>query len=260
MSDQDKSKELFQGSTSTTTDKSVEGTLDATKSGDTTQGALATLVGEGRKYKTVEDLAKGYLNADEHIEVLKNDNAALKTDVAKGKTINEVLERIEQGRKQTGDTTSVAQKAISAEDIERLVDARLTGRETARTRDANISKAEAALVAKFGEKAKTVYAQKADSPEKRKALNNLAAVDPESFTALFSTTTIVGNPADSSTKAGDTLNVVSQSGRAADADCKEFYDVMRKKEPNKYYSQAIQLEMHKKLATDPSKFLGRKVA
>jgi len=258
MTDQVK-EGLFQGSTSTPADQQDAGKLDATKGGDTTQGALATLVGEGRKYKTHEELAKGYLNADEHIEVLKNDNARLKQEVVKGKTVDEVLERITQSIKPTGDTTPAPKQGISAEDIARLVDARITGRETARTRDVNIRKAEAALVAKLGDNAKEIFAQKANSPEKLKAMNDLAAVDPDSFIALFSTTAIVGNPADSSNKAGDALTTQNLSGRAADVDCKEFYDAMRKKTPAQYYSQAVQLEMHKRMTANPNKFLGRKV-
>lgn len=256
MSDQD--KELFQGSSSTPTDDAGKEKPAASKGGDPTQEALAMLVGEGRKYKTVEELAKGYVNADEHIEVLKSDNEKLKQEAAKGKTINEVLERIEQSRKPAGDTTSGSAKGVSVEDIERLVDARLTGRETALTRSANIGKAEAALSAKYGDKAKEVYAQKADTPAKRRALNELAAIDPDMFVGLFQTTAEVRNPADGSNKAVDTLNAQQQSGRVADPDCKEFYDVMRKKEPSKFYSQAIQLEMHKKLAANKDKFFGRR--
>lgn len=251
--------EVFQDLASKPADKQEAGKPDASKGGDNPQGALALLVGEGRKYKTIEDLAKGYLNADEHLEVLKNDNVKLKAEAVKGKTLDEVLERVEQGRKQSGDTSPVSQKGVTAEDIARLVDERMTGRETARTRTENISKAEALLKEKYGEKAKDVYLTKGDTPAKRKALNDLAAVDPDSFAALFSTQAIVGNPADGSNKGGERQVSQTTSGRTNDPNCKEFYDVMRKKEPSKYYSTAVQLEMHKKLSTDSTKFLGRKV-
>lgn len=254
----DQATELFVQDPLPVSDKSVEGKPDAPKSDDSTQATLAVLVGEGRKYKTVEELVKGYLKADEFIEVLKNDNAKLKQEVVKGKTLDEVLERVERGNKQTPVTTGGA-GAFSAEDIARLVDERMTGRETARSRDDNVRKAEAALAARYGEKAKDVFFTRADTPQKRAALNNLAAVDPDMFAALFSTPAIVGNPADSTTKAADRFNAAVTGSRAADPDTREFYDGMRKKEPSKYYSTAVQLEMHKKLAANPEKFLGRKV-
>jgi hypothetical protein len=258
MSDQD--SELFQESAEGGADKPADGKPDASKGGTTTTEALALLVGEGRKYKTIEDLAKSYLKADEFIEVLKNDNAKLKQEAVKGKTLDEVLERIEQGSKSSGDTKpAVDGKSFTAADIERLVDERLTGRETARTREDNIRKAEKALVATYGEKSKEVYLAKADTPQKRKALNDLAAVDPVSFAALFQTTAVVGNPADGQTTRSDGITINTGTGRAIDPDCKEFYDAMRKKEPAKYYSQAVQSEMHKKLNSNPQKFLGRKV-
>lgn len=255
MVDQTKEIQLFPEGGA---DRAVDGKPDASKS-DQTAEALATLVGEGRKYKTSEELAKSYLKADEHIETLKSDNEKLRQEAVKGKTLTDVFERIEQHRKQAGDTTPVAQKGATAEDIARLVDERITGRETAKTREENIRKAQEGLVVKYGDKAKEVYLERGDSPEKRKALNDLAAVDPSSFEALFSTKPIVGNPADGSTKGGDRL-VAAASGRVGDAECKEFYDAMRKKDPRSYYSQTTQLEMHKRLNANPTKFLGRKVA
>jgi hypothetical protein len=261
MTDQVEGKELFQGSPAAGTDKpgAEKKAGEASTGGDNTQGSLALLVGEGRKYKTVEDLAKGYINADEHVETLKGDNLKLREEAVKGKTLSDVFERIEQNRKAAGDTTSVTAKAITAADIAKLVDERITGRETAKTREDNLRKAEAALTVKYGDKAKEVYLARGDTPEKRKALNDLAAVDPSSFEALFTTQAIVGNPADGSTKGGDRIVTDTPTGRALDPDCKEFYDVMRRKTPQKYYSQVVQLEMHKKLAANTAKFLGRKV-
>lgn len=257
MSDQ--GKELFGTEPVKPADSGTDGKPVA-QAGDKPTEALAILVGEGRKYKSVEELAKSRIEADDFIEKLKDENQKLREEAVKGKTLDDVYKRIEDSRRQAGDTTPVKAQAITAADIERLVDARITGRETAKTRDANVAKAEGLLAAKYGEKAKDVYLTRGDTPEKRAALNALAAVDPESFAALFTTPAIVGNPADSSNKSGDTLNAVQQSGRAADPDCKEYYDAMRKKEPAKYYSSAVQLELHKKLAANPTKFLGRKVA
>lgn len=256
MSDKD-IKQLFGSESVKAEDKGADGKPVAPK-GDTPTEALAILVGEGRKYKTNEEQAKAHIEADDFIEKLKDENEKLRQEAVKGKTLSDVFERIEQSRKQTGDTTTVGQKAITAADIERLVDARLTGRETAKTRDENIGKAEKALAEKYGEKAKEVYLTRGDTVEKRAALNSLAAVDPESFVALFTTTAVVGNPSDSSNKGGDRLNVVTVSGRANDPDCKEFYDSMRKKEPSKFYSSEVQLQMHKKLSANAAKFLGRK--
>jgi len=256
MSDQ--GTELFQDSTSQSADKLEAGQPKADVT-DKSQEALATLVGEGRKYKTADDLAKAYVNADAHIAQLTSENAKLREEAAKGKTINDVLERIESNRKQAGDTTPVASKGVTAEDLVRLVDERIAGRATALERAANIQKVEGLLKEQFGDKAKEVYLAKANSPEMRKALNNLAAVDPAMVMALFKTETTVGNPVDGSNRSGERSNVQTPTGRAGDPDCKEYFDVMRKKDPRKFYSTAVQLEMHRKLTSNPEKFLGRKV-
>src|SRR5687767_9591535 len=55
---------------------------------------LAILVGEGRKYKTVEELAKAYIHIDGFAETLKGENTKLREDLAKSTTLDQVLERL----------------------------------------------------------------------------------------------------------------------------------------------------------------------
>lgn len=233
----------------------VEGEKPDSSEKDQSQGALAMLVGEGRKYKTVEDLAKAYINADQHIGTLESDNASLKEQVAKGKTVDEVLERLEQDRQRSGDDKSHAQ-SISVADIAKIVEAQITGRETAKAKNENIAKAQALLVQKFGDKAKEVFLAAADTKEKLRAMNELAAVSPDLFAQLFSTSPDVRNATDGSNK-GKEATGQTATGRAADPDCKEYYDEMRRKDPRKFYSQSVQLEMHKRALANPTKFKGR---
>ena len=61
----------------------------------TTDGQLFTaLVGETQKYKTPEELAKAYTNADQFIETLKEENRKLREQTMAAKTIDDVLERM----------------------------------------------------------------------------------------------------------------------------------------------------------------------
>jgi adenosine deaminase len=65
---------------------------------------LTALVGETQKYKTPEELAKAYANADQFIEQLKEENRQLREKATAAKTIDEVLERIYIGRRFKNDT------------------------------------------------------------------------------------------------------------------------------------------------------------
>mgnify|MGYP003631509838 CR=1 FL=1 len=62
--------------------------------------ALAELVGEGKKYATVEDLAKGAVNAQQHIGTLEQETANLREQTSSAKSIEDVLKAI-QGTPQT---------------------------------------------------------------------------------------------------------------------------------------------------------------
>jgi hypothetical protein len=231
--------------------------------GSDTTNPVALLVGEGRKYKTVEDLAKAYVNVDEFAEKLKGENATLREKAAEAATLQQVLDRL-KAPEQSADDNSGKQAAptsagLSATEVAKIVGETLTGLETQRTREANIRAADAALKKVFGDKATEVFNKAAPTADVRKALMQLAAASPDRFLEVFvKPAQVSGSQADHHTSVNTAaLLDSSNSGRAADPGTKEFYDDLRKKEPSKYYSQAIQLQMQNAAIKDRSKFYGR---
>lgn len=228
-----------------------------------TAGELAVLVGEGRKYKTVDELAKAYLNADGFIEQLKTENQKLREEVAKGKTVDDLMERIKaQPAAQapaTQQTPAQSAGAITAEQVAKIVSDTVTGLETKRTKDANLAKADAEMRRLFGDKAGEVFAKEADTPEKRRVLQELASVDPAKFVALFQRPTqAAGARPDSGTSFNTgALDPTAIAGRAADPSTKEYYDNLRRTKPNEYYSAAVQLQMQRAAVANPNRFFGR---
>lgn len=251
MSDHDKT--VFEAPTGAiaSTEDQTEPKVDQSEA-----GPLALLVGEGRKYKTQAELAKAYMNADEHISRLAEENRQLREQVVSGKTLDDVLERIEANRKAEGDTTPVKPQGVSADDIAKIVEQTITGRETARTRDANQKKADQMLKAQFGEKAVEVFRASASTPEKAKALSELAAVDPDAFMQLFKGEPYKGNPSDGSNTRSDAVAKPTVSTQQVGT--KAYYDEMRRKDPAKFWASTTQLEMHKAAQADPNKFWGRR--
>ena len=99
---------------------------------------LTELVGEGKRYATVEALAKGRLDADAFIEQLKRENAGLREDLSTRLTAEEraaaVLAAASQPNDQkplapngtpspSGDPAAVeelVQKALSAHDLKKV--------------------------------------------------------------------------------------------------------------------------------------------
>lgn len=227
----------------------------------TQDNPLGVLVGEGRKYKTAEELAKAYLEIDSFTEKLKGENAEMREKLAGSKTIDDVLTRLSQREAPASDKGAEGQPTFSADAIAKIVNDVVTGRETARTRQENLLKADAAMKKLFGEKAQAEFEKVAATPEMRKALQNLAEVAPAQFVKMFSPGSQTSG---SQTDSGSTVNTVAlgdsnQSGRVSDPGAKEYYDAVRAKDRRKYYSADFQLAMHKAAQANPEKFFGRKV-
>jgi hypothetical protein len=252
-------KDIFSGSDQSTNETNKTDVNNGT-SGDPTTGPLAVLVGEGRKYRTVEDLAKAYMSADDFIERIKGENASLREQLGKAKTIDEVLERLkaEPSAASQDKDDKPTPSGLSVQDVRQIVSDTLTGVESARAREGNLRKADAEMKKLFGEKAAAVFEKEASTPAMRKALMDLASVSPDKFIALF----VPKNNSGTSIETNTSVNTAAlsgdmASGRGADPSCKEYYDNLRRKEPAKYYSSAFQLQMNKAAVTDPSRFFGR---
>ena len=65
---------------------------------------LENLVGEGKKFKTVDDLAKGKAEADKYIETLTAEVQALKAQTANGMNVEKLMEEIRKINKGQDDT------------------------------------------------------------------------------------------------------------------------------------------------------------
>lgn len=216
---------------------------------------VAVLVGEGRKYKTVEDLAKAYLEADGFIEKLKDENRVYKEEAVKAKTIDDVLDQLRAKETPSSTTTSEVKAMPSATDIAAIVEAQITGRETARERQNNLLKADAKMKELFGEKAQEVFNSKATSDATRKALQNLAEVAPDQFVALF-TKGVDATAATPGTINTAALGISTAGDRKSNPGTKEYYTELRRKNPQVYYSTATQLEMNKAAQVNPQLFFG----
>lgn len=233
---------IFQG------DKPVEQQTEQQK-----QEAL--LVGEGRKYKSVDELEKAYLNADEFIEKLKEENRQLREATTKAKTIDDVLERLQQGQ-QDHVESAPAKAGVSAADLTELVKQTVTGLETQKTREANLLKADKLMKDSFGEKAAEMFNSAAKTPELKAAYMQLAATDPERFVTLFGSAPKQQQSLDTGTQ--NTQVQFQVQGRQSQPGTKEYFDHIRKTDKNLYYSQRFQLEMDKTVRNNPDLYYGKR--
>ena len=223
--------------------------------------SVNVLVGEGKKYKSVEDLAKAYLSADDFIEKLKEENTHLRAETEKLSKLDEVLERLEakSGSPTPDNSGEVGANSLSASDVAAIVEKTLTGRETATSMKSNMLSADAKMKEMFGKEAQAIFEEEANTPELKQTYLQLAQVNPDKFIALFSAlraTKPTGSQVDSNTST-NTINLSSvHSNRESDPDCKEYYNKMRKDNPNAYYSSKVQLALQKAVTNNKAKYYG----
>jgi len=222
-----------------------------TKTGE--ESLLTALVGETQKYKSVEDLAKAYANADSFIEQLKEENRKLREQAAQAKTIDEVLERINHKAAPQDDTPAVS--GLKPEDVQKLVEQTLVGREVQSKRDANLLAADKAMKERFGDKAGEIFKQRASSPEKAKILMELAATDPQEFVNLFGGVTSTPTQ---NIDTGSVSTALSMQGgsRAKQEGTKEWASSVRKENPTLYWSHEFQYKLQKMVTQNPSLYFG----
>ena len=223
---------------------------------ETTEANLFTaLVGENQKYKTPDDLAKAYANADQFIETLKEDNRKLREQATAAKTIDDVLERMSKQDNAPMDDSPSAQ--FSSEDVQQLVEKTLLGRELAKTKTDNLLMADKLMKDKFGSKAEEIFKQRASSPEKARILMELAATDPIEFADMFGgSSNLPTNNMDSGSM--NTTSVASNVGnRSVVVGTKEWATKVRKDDPALYWSQDFQYKLQQTVSKNPALYFGQ---
>ena len=220
------------------------------------QSLLTALVGEGQKYKTPEELAKAYANADQFIEQLKEENRKLREQANAAKTIDEVLERI-NATKQAPQEEPPAVSGLKPEDVQKLVASTLEQRDVESRRTANLIAADKALKEKFGEKAQEVFNSFAATPELKQSFMEIAAVDPGKFAAIFGAVTAPQGASTGVDNSSVSTPVMPNSGNRASVEgTKEWASKVRKENPSLYWSQEFQVKMQNMVTKNPQLYFG----
>lgn len=167
----------------------------------TTTSVLDELVGPGKKFATVEDLAKGKLEADTFIDKLKDENRqfveeleTMTKKVEEGSTVSELLKEFREKSSQGGDNQNLTEEALR-EYITKF----LEGREETQTRDSNRDKGNKlvlGLVNGDEEAAKKYITDRAKELRMSEAsLVELSETSPEAFARLVTdvTSTVPGS-------------------------------------------------------------------
>lgn len=147
---------------------------------------IAELIGEGKKYKTVDDALKSVPHAQKHIQTLEEENARIKQELEKRKAAEELLDEIRSGITSPAQTTPV-QTGIDPSQIEGTIEALLAKKEAQRTATQNITTVVSKFTETFGDKQKgeeAFYKLAQDTGLTPEYLNRLAATSPQAIFKL----------------------------------------------------------------------------
>ena len=231
------------------------------------ENPLEALVGEGKKYSTVEELAKGALHAQQHIKTLEEERA-------EARTIEQLVQELDRRREQeTPPTTPVAEPKPDAdtpapgksqeEELESVVARLLAERESAQTATQNFEQSVTTLDKVYGTRDATnqaVAKRAAELGLSVAELRSQAERSPKAFLTLMG----VGgqpNPAGSApiaprevaTPAFDSLNTTKQVQPGTQA----YYRKMQRDDPKRYRSKAVQRQMMEDIERMGEAFFGR---
>jgi hypothetical protein len=160
-----------------------------------TANPLETLVGEGKKFQTTEDLAKGKLEADSFIEQLKQEAQQKAEDILKMQTELEIYRRLQANTPPTVKPNEVTtppdkapEKTNDSVDLAARIREELSRAEAEKVSTRNVAEVKEVLIRTYGneQKAAEVLKQKAEEMGvSTDFLSEVAAKSPKAFYAQF---------------------------------------------------------------------------
>lgn len=120
---------------------------------------LKDLVGEGKKYASVEKALEALPHAQAHIERLEQEAKELRENVTRGVSAEEVMRTVQDLLKAERGQTPAA--TMDEAGIAGMLDRVVSERERKQAESANRNSVDVAMKGKFGEKAKEVFVQRA---------------------------------------------------------------------------------------------------
>lgn len=199
------------------------------------------------KERGLEDLAKGKAHADRFIDFLEEQNKSLKEELDTRLTAAATLEEIKKGQERTEVSEEVTTSGLKPEDIDSLVDKRISLSRQQETVQANIREADERVKKLYGDKAPQFIEDKCKELGITKTdLGEMAAKSPRAFYDLIGVSPKDGGtPAPSAGTINPEALAINSSGAEATPGTNAWYRELRKKDRAKFYTPSVQQRLFK---------------
>lgn len=219
---------------------------------DPNKNYLEELVGDGKKFKSPEDLARGKYEADNYIQILqrrfdelREDNERIRGESAAKARLEEILDKLDSQFHKTDDrditdNANNEVKPFDPKEIESLFEKKITERETQLKQQNNFNQVRDRLKEHYGENYTAVLEDQIQSLGLTKEFfNDLAKNHP---TVLFKTLGLDQKPNQQFVSAP--RGSVNFKPTAPKKRTYSYYQNMRKENPTLYFDRKTTIQMH----------------
>lgn len=212
---------------------------------DTTKNYLTELVGEDKKFKTVDDLAKGKAEADAFIERLLREKREMEDKLKEKVILDDLVKRLEnrtppQNTPSSTERVDVENSPLTEQKVLELLEKQLQEKNKVSSQQQNLNYVRQELEKQygpsFGSKIDQIRKELGVTVEQAEAL---AASSPKVFLQAFGNKSnpnpVVNPPPTSNT------NIMS-NGQVRNY---EYYKELKKRDKNRFFSADVQNQMYK---------------
>lgn len=226
---------------------------DSDNSIDPDKDYFSELVGEGKKYKDQTAAGRALVEKDSFIDRLKAEAAGLRQELSTRLKLEEVVSKISSATPPNNDDNQnreqgldKAANQLTSEDVSKLVTQAMSETEKKTQRAKNTSYVEETLKEAFGPTfRRTIKAQAEKLGVGEEFLSTLAQDQPNAFLKLMDVGERRENNSTATNAPHTTVNTEALRFRPSNSVKRmSHYEEMRKKEPKKYWSVAVQNEIH----------------
>lgn len=225
---------------------------------DPNKNYFEELVGEGKKFATPEELARGKAESDTFINRITEENKTLREELKTHNTLQSAIDQLRaekeaqsiqsQGNQhQTDDDVNQHSQgsqnqdnALTKESVEAIVQEAISNTRSEMISEQNMSRVVNSLTEQFGPNFQTVVTGRAQELGLgENYLTNLAKEQPKAFLALMG----VSESPQSVQQQAAPDSARSNPGNSKDVKNFNYYEEIRKKDPDLYNSVAMHHEM-----------------
>ena len=222
---------------------------------DPTKNYLEELVGEGKKFASVNDLARGKYEADLYIERMIKEFDELQDELSKRMTMEEVLDRMNQknaaadhGNKppvHQGDDES-NHPSLDPEELKKSIFSELQAKEAKERAASNVSQVKERLIKEFGPNFASHLKQLgSDIGMSTEALNNLASENPKALYRLIGLDGSGKKQESAPTSPASNQYRPDTNSRGGDTRDQKYWQKVKQENPSFYHSAKARTQRHK---------------